>query len=223
MDKPMCQHKYVAGPKKGTVCGRFCRTGGPLCGQHNNKCEHNRQRSQCKKCGGSSICEHNKLKFQCKECGGSSLCEHNRQRVTCKECGGGSICEHNKRKSTCKECGGGSICEHNRIRSTCKECDPQGHIRHLISGRMHDALKADKTDRSIEYLGCTIAEFKQHIESQFKEGMTWKNHGEWHIDHIVPIKYDNPTLEQVIERLHWTNTQPLWANENIVKGNRYVG
>jgi hypothetical protein len=49
--------------------------------------------------------------------------------------------------------------------------------------------------------------------------MTWDNYGEWHIDHITPLKYNNPSLEEVIERLHYTNTQPLWAEENLSKGN----
>ncbi len=84
-------------------------------------------------------------------------------------------------------------------------------------------MKDNKEKKSIEYLGCTIEEFKQHIEEQFKEGMSWDNHGEWHIDHITPLKYGNPTLEEVVERLHYTNTQPLWAAENIAKGNKYVG
>ena len=54
--------------------------------------------------------------------------------------------------------------------------------------------------------------------------MTWENYGKiWHIDHIVPINYNNPTLEEVIKRLHYLNTQPLWASENISKGNRYIG
>ena len=86
------------------------------------KCEHNRQKSRCKECGGSSICEHNKIKSTCKECGGSSICEHNKQKSRCKECGGSSICEHNREKSQCKECGGSQICEHNREKSKCKEC-----------------------------------------------------------------------------------------------------
>ena len=68
------------------------------------KCPHNRQKSRCKECGGSSICEHNKRKSRCIDCGVSSICEHNRIKSTCKECGGSSICEHNKRKSQCKEC-----------------------------------------------------------------------------------------------------------------------
>ena len=62
--------------------------------------------------------------------------------------------------------------------------------------------------------------------------MTWGNHGKgpdtWQIDHIVPIKYPGkdggePTLEEVAERLHWTNCQPMWTAENIAKGNRFIG
>jgi hypothetical protein len=85
-------------------------------------CEHNRQRTKCKPCGGSQICEHSRLRSQCKECGGGSICEHNRRRTLCKECRGGGICEHNRQRSKCKECGGSQICEHNRNRSECKEC-----------------------------------------------------------------------------------------------------
>ena len=43
-------------------------------------CEHGRQRSKCKECGGKGICEHGRQRSQCKECGGSSICEHGRQR-----------------------------------------------------------------------------------------------------------------------------------------------
>ena len=57
--------------------------------------------------------------------------------------------------------------------------------------------------------------------------MAWENYGTWHIDHIKPLAYKEngevPTLEQTIERLHWTNTQPLWATENLAKGNRFIG
>jgi len=93
-------------------------------------CEHNRRKIQCKECGGSQICVHNRIKSQCKECGGSSKCEHNRQKSRCKECGGSSFCEHNRIKSTCKECGGSSICEHNRIKSKCKECGGSSICEH---------------------------------------------------------------------------------------------
>jgi len=168
-------------------------------------------------------CEHNKRRSQCKECGGSSICKHNKRKSTCKECGGSSICIHDKRKSRCKECGGSFICQHNRQKATCKECDPQGHLAHIVSSRIQSALHSDKEKHSIEYLGCSIQHFKEHIEKQFTKGMTWDNYGEWQIDHIIPLKYENPTIEETIERLHWENTQPLWATDNIAKGNRYIG
>jgi hypothetical protein len=87
------------------------------------KCEHNKQKSICKDCKGSSICEHNRQRSICKECKGSSICEHNRIKYKCKECKGSSICEHNKRRSRCIDCKGGNICEHNTIKSRCVECN----------------------------------------------------------------------------------------------------
>ena len=84
-------------------------------------CEHNRQKTCCKDCGGTSICEHNIRRRICKECEGEGICEHNRQRSICKECRGSSICPHGRQRFTCKECGGVSICPHDRIRSICKE------------------------------------------------------------------------------------------------------
>ena len=160
---------------------------------------------------------------KCRERARKNKCEHNRHKHQCKECGGASICEHNRIRNQCKECGGSSICEHNRIRNHCKECDPSGHLAHIVQSSVRNALKSEKSKRSIQYLGCQIDEFKKHIEEQFTEGMTWGNYGKWHIDHITPIKYDNPTFEEVCERLHYKNTQPMWASENISKGNRYVG
>lgn len=57
--------------------------------------------------------------------------------------------------------------------------------------------------------------------------MTWEIYGKWEIDHTIPIKYKQngikPSIEKVIKRLHYTNTQPLWGKENKSKGNRYIG
>jgi hypothetical protein len=187
-----------------------------------NKCEHGRVKNICKDCG-TGYCQHNRNKTRCKECG-TGYCQHNRQYSQCKECKGGSICEHDKRRSRCKECKGGSICEHDKQKSTCKICDPIGHLRGIVSGSVRKAIvRGHKIHRSQYYLGCDIDHYKEYIESKFKEGMTWDNYGEWHIDHIVPIKYENPTLEETTKRLHWTNTQPLWAIDNMIKGNRFIG
>ena len=69
------------------------------------KCPHNRRKSICKECKGSSICEHNRIKYMCKECGYiPKLCPHNRIKAECHKCGGSAICRHLKIRSKCKEC-----------------------------------------------------------------------------------------------------------------------
>ena len=168
-------------------------------------------------------CEHGRSKYLCKPCGGTSMCEHNTQRSICKECGGGSICEHNKRKTQCKACVGGSICEHGRVRYHCNTCTPMSYLRLVARSRIHGAMKGTGVAGSLTMLGCTVQEFKAHITAQLRDGMTWENFGQWHIDHITPLKYGAPTLEDTIERLHYTNTQPLWAADNIAKRNKYIG
>ena len=76
-----------------------------------------------------------------------------------------------------------------------------------------------------------MVEFVKHIEKQFKDGMTWDNYGRssvgnnkhWEVDHIIPINYEKPSFEDVKERLVYTNCQPMWAEENRSKSNRYIG
>jgi hypothetical protein len=148
--------------------------------------------------------------------------------LKCKEKRNKNKCKHDKRKNQCKDCGGSQICEHGREKRRCKECDPLGHLKHNVSSRVRQALNSDKSKTSLEYLGCTIEQFKEHIGFQFETVMNWDNHGEvWHIDHIIPIKYkqdgEEPSLEDTIERLHWTNTQPLFSEENKAKGNKFIG
>ena len=60
-------------------------------------CPHNRQRSQCKACGGSQICEHGRVRSQCKDCGGSQICEHRRVRSRCHQCRNDAAAESSNR------------------------------------------------------------------------------------------------------------------------------
>lgn len=159
----------------------------------------------------------------CRECEGGSICQHNHIRSTCKECIGGSICVHNKVRCRCLECDGSSFCEHLCRKNICKICDPDGHLISVVRSRVYSALQQNKNQRTVEYLGCTIQHFRAHITSLFKEDMSWDNYGEWEIDHIVPLLYNDPSIEEIIPRLHWSNTQPLWKSENASKGNRFIG
>lgn len=72
---------------------------------------------------------------------------------------------------------------------------------------------------STKSLGCTSDELRVYLESKFSEGMSWENYGKWHIDHIKPLsKFDLNDELQFNEACHYTNLQPLWAIDNIMKG-----
>ena len=77
------------------------------------------------------------------------------------------------------------------------------------------AMNGEDLNSSSENLGCTYGELKKHMESQFKDGMTWENYGRegWHIDHIMPLSKGGSN--------HYTNLQPLWAADNISKGAKW--
>lgn len=87
---------------------------------------------------------------------------------------------------------------------------------------LHGKTKSKKT---LDLLGCSIEFLKQHLESQFKLGMSWSNYGfyGWHIDHIKPCsKFDLTDPKQQKECFHYTNLQPLLASENWAKRDKYV-
>lgn len=73
-----------------------------------------------------------------------------------------------------------------------------------------------------ELISCSSAQLRVHIESQFKPGMSWRNHGLWHIDHIRPFSLFDMNCEKEVKAAnHYTNLQPLWAVENLRKGSKY--
>lgn len=91
-------------------------------------------------------------------------------------------------------------------------------IRSLVNVKLYSKGYTKKS-RTYEILGCSFTEFTAHIESQFQENMSWDNHGEWHLDHIIPIA-SAATEQDVIRLNHYSNFQPLWALENLKKGSK---
>jgi hypothetical protein len=94
------------------------------------------------------------------------------------------------------------------------------NIKSLILSSIKRKGYSKKT-KTYQILGCSFEEFKQHLERQFTKGMTWKNQGEWHLDHIYPISLAKDE-EEIIRLNHYTNFQPLWASDNIKKGNKII-
>jgi hypothetical protein len=73
-----------------------------------------------------------------------------------------------------------------------------------------------KKSRTHEILGCDYETFAAHLEAQFVDGMNWDNRDKWHIDHIIPLA-SAQTEEDVLRLNHYSNLQPLWAEDNLLK------
>ncbi|MDD4242738.1 MAG: hypothetical protein PHG08_00360 [Bacilli bacterium] len=78
-----------------------------------------------------------------------------------------------------------------------------------------------KTSKTASILGCTFEEFKLHIEKQFSQGMSWDNRELWHLDHIYPVSLAVDE-HHLLQLNHYTNFQPLWAEDNLKKGNKLI-
>lgn len=232
-------HKYCYRHKKYEIVAKFLDANGKETAgcrrclnnemrlNNKNKCKHGGgTRKECPRC--PDICSYCKKKFTPEE-GDIS---------TCHTCRYYSNCTHGYRlKTNCRKCMNETRkmykrrnkCSHGVSPYSCSTCNPVGHLAENTRKRVYDALKKDKIKHTVEYLGCDMHFYRDYIAQQFIGDMSWENHGEWHVDHIMPLQYKDPithakpTIEQLIERLHYSNTQPLWAHENCVKGNHWVG
>jgi hypothetical protein len=115
--------------------------------------------------------------------------------------------------------------KHNKYRRERAKTDIQYKLKLNLRYRFKNALNGNyKTGSAVKDLGCTIAELKQYLESKFQSGMTWDNYGlyGWHIDHIKPLaSFDLTDRKQMLEACHYTNLQPLWAKDNLIKSDNY--
>jgi hypothetical protein len=105
-----------------------------------------------------------------------------------------------------------------------RKTDPLFRFRKSVGVRTHIAFKRKswiKGGGTEKLLGCDWETAFNHIESQFESWMNWDNHGEWHIDHIIPLS-SATTKEEMKKLCHYTNLQPLLAEENLSKGDKIL-
>jgi transcription elongation factor Elf1 len=107
-----------------------------------------------------------------------------------------------------------------------KKRDPAFKLVKTMRSRLLSALtrkNAKKNYRTMDLIGESPSFVMGYLEAKFTEGMTWENHGEWHIDHIKPCcSFDLTKEEEQIKCFHYSNLQPLWAEENLKKGGKYI-
>jgi len=100
--------------------------------------------------------------------------------------------------------------------------DPLYKMKCYLRNRTYEVFNKmglNKPAKTEIILGADYKTVMRHIESQFIFGMTWKNYGEWHIDHKKPLALAK-TEKQLIKLCNFKNLQPLWAEDNCRKSNK---
>jgi hypothetical protein len=98
-------------------------------------------------------------------------------------------------------------------------------LSRLLRTRLNHALCGRaKNGSAVRDLGCSLEFLFEYLETKFQLGMTWKNRGKngWEVDHIRPLSsFDLENREELLKACHYTNLQPLWAIDNVLKGAKY--
>ena len=90
-----------------------------------------------------------------------------------------------------------------------------------INMALHGTMKSQST---VALTGCSMEFLRGYLQAKFLPGMTWENYGKfgWHIDHKRPCaSFDLSDPFQKSECFHYTNLQPLWAQDNHSMGARF--
>ena len=104
--------------------------------------------------------------------------------------------------------------------------DPQYKLSVNLRSRLGQFIRKNNTKKSIsalELLGADVDFVKKYLQNKFLKGMTWDNWSRdgWHIDHIIPLSsFDLTKIEEQRKAFHYTNLQPLWAVDNLKKGDK---
>lgn len=114
----------------------------------------------------------------------------------------------------------------NKRRREQRIADPILKIRQNLRSRItiiFNKIKMQKPANTKNLLGADYDIIKAHIEKQFANGMTWENYNyhTWHIDHIIPLA-SAKDLDELVALCHYSNLQPLWAEENIKKSDKII-
>ena len=133
------------------------------------------------------------------------------------------IGEGNKKCSVCSTIKSSDKFRHNRLR--CKHCerdDPVEKFKRNVRSRIYKALKQNKEDHTIKYLGCGSNEYLDWMIT-YNEEYTLDNHGKWHIDHVIPLStFNMEDKEEQLIAFNWRNTMPLSRNENLTKNCKII-
>jgi hypothetical protein len=108
----------------------------------------------------------------------------------------------------------------NEYKSKKLKMDPFFRMKKNLSDRIRKLLSEGKGGRkTLDIVGLNYEDFKNYIENLFVDDMCWENYGKWHLDHIIPL-YLAKNEEEILKFNHYTNLQPLWAEDNLKKNRK---
>ena len=176
-----------------------------------------------KPCPKGHICEKRVSNFNCIQCqiDGLRIYQKGKGRTKQSKISNKYISKRRKIdlefKRKCNKSSYLSACKRRKNNINCK-------ISQNLRSRLNIAIRNNyKSGSAVKDLGCDITFFKNYIEEQFKYDMTWDNWGTvWHLDHIKPLSLANLSVrEEFLEVVNYTNLQPLYVKDNIIKGNKF--
>jgi len=115
----------------------------------------------------------------------------------------------------------------DRIKLTAR-----ANLRYLIIAiiKLHTGVmyrKHPRTLKGVGLIGCSLQQYKAHIESQFEDWMNWENYGRhentWQLDHIIPFDAFKGELNKHLKIVCWyKNCKPVLSKDNYEKGSIYT-
>jgi hypothetical protein len=193
--------------------GRYCKKE-RFCLDCNKKLIGNNNPKRCKKCNQKFLHPNGRQYPKCLDCGIVLKTYHSKR---CKYCAHlGKLSSQFKDGRTLKKD------YYTKYVTNRRKTDTNFRISGNLRSRIRTALRGIcKSKTTVKLLGCSIEKLKKHLEFQFKQGMSWKNYGQWHIDHIIPcIKFDLVKKSEQYKCFNYKNLQPLWAKDNFKKNKK---
>lgn len=131
---------------------------------------------------------------------------------TGRPCKNGHVADRYASNGQCVACNRTQALARERVRGSK---DPSYRMYRSVQRRSGQALTGRHSPA--EALGCDHGTLRAHIAKKFTEGMSWDRYGQWEVDHVVPLSAGR-TVEEVVALCHYSNLQPLWKRDNLMKG-----
>lgn len=199
------------------ICSK-CQKEKEVCEFYKHSKNPNIYRGQCKKCMNESSLNYKKNNIENINKKNKEYFEKNRElnKIKCIKYRNNNLEKSRERYKKWRLNNKEKINSYNQI--------PIIRLKNSLRSRINELMnKKYNNPRTIDLVGCDYEFLINYIEKKFTEGMSWNNYGYygWHLDHIIPLS-SAKTEEEMCKLCHYTNLQPLWAEDNLKKSNKIL-